>query len=249
MELSNIALTPPKILLYGPPGTGKTAFATSAGAGTQIIDLDLGIRTASTFKDSWTSSRSKIDVIQISDSNPLIASSLQILKSKLLTISDQCSKSTYPYRLLVVDSLSAIGDMAMRSVMSNSGGLDNKREIQHWGLAIKEVENCIFILRTLPIAVILIAHAQRDKIGTQDIVEVAIFGKNLPSGILRHFDEVWFSYIEPGPGGKDKYRVQTSSDAIKTARTRSQISSFDTSNGLLPLLTSMNWSLTPTPAK
>ena len=239
---------PPKILIYGPPGTGKTAFAMTAGASAQLLDLDKGWTTARSLKDAFTARRQEVDVLGFYEDDPKKALAFVRCKTKLMEIAELCYQGKYPFKVLVVDSLTALSEFALRFIMGNSGGIYypatgalRPPEIQHWGLAISEVSNFLLILRSLPIAVVLIAHSHRDQMveaggNKQDIIEVAVFGKNLPSKVPAYFDEVLFSKVVEEGGGKRDFVLQTQPTSIVQARTRSQIPDRYSMRGGLPSL-------------
>lgn len=226
---------PPKILLYGEVGSGKTALALTLGARAQVVDMDDGLRTGVSLQDNFTNDRKAVDVKQFIETNPTkqAIAFLQV-KKYIYGLPAEIQSGKWKFEALILDSLSAFADSAVRYIMSNSGRIDETPEIQHWGLAFNEIKNVMNVIRTLPCVVILIGHDQVKSVGKgvhrEEKLELAISGKNLPSQITRYFDEVWYMRARNAGGGKREYVLQTVGDEIVPARSRA----------CLPTLTNTN---------
>lgn len=243
MKLSDLSLSsPPRVLLYGELGTGKTALALTLGSRAQIHDLDGGLRTGLTLKDSFTSERLAVDVKQFFEPEPQKrAVVFQQYKTFIYGLTSDAAKGSWPYNALILDSISAFAWSAVSNVMANSGRLGQNPEIQHWGLAFTDIKNVIAVIRSLPCVVIVLGHEQSKSIGEgaakKDKIELAIPGKNMVSEVGRLFDEIWHIRAKPAGGGKFSYILQTKSDGVTVARSRSNLpDGTDTACGMWKLL-------------
>lgn len=243
MKLGEMTLArPPNILLYGPVGCGKTALALTLGERAQIADMDDGLKTGLSLKDSMYNMRTQVDVRQFLETNlPKTAVAFRGFKSFVYGLPADIQAKRWPFQALIIDSLTTWADAATKYIMSNGGRIDDAPEIQHWGLSFNEITNVLGVIRTLPVPVILIAHEQVKSIGkglnAEEKLEIAVSGKNLPSKITRYFDEVWYMKAKPAGAGKMQYVVQTVSDDKKIARSRGCLpDNTDTSCGMWELL-------------
>lgn len=219
-QLKDIESKVPKILIYSPAGTGKTALALSAGADTEILDMDDGVLTGQTLDDKWKEERLKVEVKQFLESDPLKAVAFKKFKNRMIKIAKECTEGKYPHKLLTVDSLTSFADGAVRYIMYNSSMLGQAPQIQHWGTAFIEIENILTLIRSLPIPVILLAHEQIKTIDKKDVTDLAVSGRNLPSKIRRFFDEVWWINVRNAAGGKVERKIQTKSTESIGCRSR-----------------------------
>lgn len=226
MKVSELPKTrPPKVIIVGPVGCGKTALLSTFGEGLQVADMDDGMLTAVKLQDQWTSQRHQVDVKQFLEPEPqLKAIAWNQFKNYVYGLTGEIARKTYPFKAFAVDSLTAMANAAVASILATSGRLGKNPEIQHWGLAFTEIKNVLGVLRSLPIPIILTAHEQTKTIGkgddAEDRLEIAISGKNLPTQVCAFFDEIWYMRVRPAGAGKNEYLVQTLSDSKITARSR-----------------------------
>lgn len=243
MKLSELKPKAPKILLYGPAGRGKTALSLTYGEGALIIDLDDGLMSGMTINDQFRENRMNVEAIQCHEDDPLRATAFIKAKNEILKVVNACKSSNCKIEILIIDSLTALSDYALRQVLSASNMIGKQPQIQHWGLAFLELENVILMLRSLPIPVVLIAHDQMKTVDEQNLIEIAVPGKNLPAKITRFFDEVLYMKVT-GASAFPKFVVQTKSTGNITARSRANIENFfDTSCGMKDLLKKMGYEI------
>jgi hypothetical protein len=235
------------ILLWGKPGSGKTPFVTSYGEGMQFIDCDDGLLSSKTLVDKWQPDRQKIDVIQCLENDPNKAEAFNKVKRAVNDIYTQCTKKTYPYKVVAIDSFTTLADFALRQICGNSGKLNQPGGVsqQMWGLAISELDNLFIYLKAIPLPKVVIFHDRETTEGTGEnqvtVQEISIFGKNLPRKIISYFDEVMKVKVRTVSGKMEPY-LQTMPDAFTVVRSRGAIKDgFKTELGLRELLNQLGW--------
>jgi hypothetical protein len=212
----------PHILLYGDPGSWKTALVQTLGDGLQILDLESGYHVGKHVDDQFKKDRLAVDIISCVDPDPTKALAFQNAKSHIISVANGVTRKKYGFKAFCIDSLTALTDSAVRSVLANSGRLGLNPEIQHWGLAFNELENVLTICRSLPIPFILIAHTMNveNEYG-QTKKEIAIQGQKLPGRITRYFGEIWYISVRPGAQDKIVAAIKTKSTSQYLARSHS----------------------------
>jgi hypothetical protein len=219
MKLTDMKMTPPKLLLLGDPGTGKTALACTLGAHAQVLDLDNGLRTALTLKDSFYDARTSIDVLSCAETDASKALAFQRTRAYLQDIQRASAAGKWPFKALVLDSWTALAEASVRHIMAASGKLGAQPQIQQWGMAFLELENILAILKALPCLTIVIAHLQRSEEDGVMKATIASPGQKLPAKIPMYFDEIWVTRPVT-QAGKTSYTLQTKASAGCIARSR-----------------------------
>lgn len=223
MKLSEIKLKPPKCIFYGPFGSGKTCFAATGGEVVQFLDMNEGLMSAKTLQDKWTEERKKVDVIECHEDDPTKATAFLKARSYIQSVASQCSTETYKFKILVIDSLTDLQEFCMRNILSNAGRLGKQAEIQHWQLRDIEFLNLMIIIKSLPIAVILIAHQQIVEQDGINVISPGLPGKSLPNNLFTKFDEILFFKARNTTSGKVEFLIQNTSSSSILTRTRANI--------------------------
>lgn len=237
MKLSEIKKHPPKIILAGEPGSGKTAFALTLGEGTTVIDLDDGLLTGQTFKDQFFARRQQVEVKWCKEEDPGKALAFGKALSYIRGISDECLKGKPPCRAVVVDGLTVLAEMCMRSILGNANMLGKHPQLQHWGLRDLEMNNFLTTLYSLPMVVVLVTHLQQtEEEGGNTVYKIALQGKALPPQLAPKFDEIWLAKTRRGAGGKTDYTIETQGSVMFTTRSRANLPSPQDMNLGLPAL-------------
>ncbi len=245
---------PPNILLYGEVGCGKTILALTLGEHAQVIDVDLGLRSGYSLKDEFTDARMAVDVKQFQETSmPERAIAFAKTKSCIFDIATQCNQHRYPFKAIILDSLTVFSEQALAYILGNANKIGKNPEIQHWGMAFSEIKMVLAVLTSLPIPTIVIGHEQIKTYGTgKDAVnklELAIKGKNMPAEITRLFDEVWYMRTRMVAGGQRQYVIQTLHDGSVLARSRACLPNMtDTKIGMWKLLEMMGYKRQEEPA-
>lgn len=228
-KIADFEPLPPKVLLYSPAGGGKSTLVMTAGEKLQLIDLDPGATVALSIHDKFRKERLNVDVVRIRDADPSKAVAWEAYKKYIQQVTNQVNAGTFPYKLLCIDSLTTMAEMALRSVLHNSGNANNcLPSIQQWGIAINEVKNAIIFLRALKIPVVLTAHCQSTVADNDNKMGIAIYGRDLPNYIPRYFDEIWYVHVRAQPTAQNQpqqyaFTLQTTPSAGIMARSRSGV--------------------------
>lgn len=233
MKAKDLKSSDPKILIYGPAGTGKTALVSQASGGYLFSFDSGGMQTALNLQDEFTKYRHSIEFDEFVDTNPDRPSAYRKFKEKLFSFVQQLQrdKDKFPYDALVVDSLTAMGQAAMREVMANVGRTPSKSgvamqgpEIQHWGLAIADLRNMITLLTSLPIMILVTSHdiIQEENDGSVKKRPNAL-GSKLPSELPPYFSEVWLASVKVKPQRKFDFTVSWMPSSTYETRTRTGV--------------------------
>jgi len=243
----------PKILLYGSPGTGKTAFMLTYGEGLFVMDFDDGLLTGARLEDRFKDRRRSVEFERFVDQNPLQGRAFQRAKVFLYQLTNKLSRiKDHPDpnlpKALGVDSLTTLGDAAMRYVLGNNAqlkeGAMDPITMKYWGLAIREVDDFLQTLKSLPIPVIVVAHEGTYESDGDSQTRIAIYGKKLPDKVASYFHEIWRLRKKFLTGGKMDFVIQTQASPSTLARTRAQAKDGSSvSLGLREIIEGLGWSL------
>ena len=248
-KLSEMPTKPPKIITFGPLGTGKTLFAQSAGEAIQILDLDDGYVTGRQWKDEHTANRQQCDVETFIDETPGKSTAWPKFQLHIQRMALSVKKGTWPYPVVAIDSLTSMGELALRHVMCSAGrlegGIMGKVEQQHWGMCFQLMESILTIMRSMNIAVILIAHDDMREIGGIKERILACNGQKLPFKIPRLFDEVWYfkKVTDKTKEAGVRIDIQSTPTPLLNVRTRNQIPKCTVDAGLPKLMKFMGYDL------
>lgn len=219
MNVSELAALPPKVLIYGPAGRGKTALALTLGETAQVLDMDGNLEVGIGLKDNLQSERIKVDVKQFLDNDyPEKIYAFNQVNKYVNGVAADCHKGTYPFKVLILDSLTALAAASENQIMGNAGKVGKAPQIQEWGLILREIENVLTTIRALPIPVFILAHETTFTAGDINQVQIAIPGQKLPGKITRMFSEIWYIRIRAVGGGSMEIYIQTMPTEFITCR-------------------------------
>lgn len=232
---------PPKIIIYGDAGTGKTATLATLGPLVQIINLDEGMRTAVSMKDRWRPVRLECEVKNCFETEFDKATAFTRAKSYIVSAAEACRKNKFEYKCLGVDSWTTLAEAAVRQVLAGANMLGKNPQIQHWGMAFTLLEDLLATLRSLPIAVVVLAHVQRfrEQDGQDTITKkIATPGQKLPHKVPNFFDEVWVSKVVGG-----KYKLFSKATTNPDAKSRGCLGDVEQEIGMVKMFRGIGYDI------
>lgn len=186
-------------------------------------------------KDKYEKARQEVDIIECYEDVGNPGSGLTKIKNQLFKISKEITEKKLQFDAIAIDSLTTISMQAMRMVLHNSGKMEQGAvrlqrsssgalhsgiEIQHYGLAMQEVENCLMLLTGMPVLGICIAHDDTETIDERQQKIVSVLGNKLAPKVPAFFNEVWYSLAAPQGAGKVDMVLQTQASASIMCRSR-----------------------------
>lgn len=245
--LSEMKTSAPKILLYGSSGSGKSVLATTLGSDADLIDTDGSLLSVKRFNDKWTQTRGQINVLDCLEVDALnSAIAFEKAKSYVHSIAGQCQKKTYPKKALIIDSWTSLCSACIRRVSGMTGSVVKKLGFNEWGIVVTELENFLFVAKSLPILVVMTAHQMEVPIKTAGgeaeeeeltMTKILTPTQKLPDKVSNMFDERWHLEMKEEAGGKLVSRVQVKTGRLIDANTRLNIeNNLDASLGLKEIL-------------
>ncbi len=224
-DLANIN-KPPNICIVGRAGCGKTALVSQAGEGAFLADFDGGMRTALTLQDKFTPRRQAIEFEEFYDENPYEPRGYARFK---IMLQSWLKEPKQVPRAFVIDSLTGLKKSLIRYIMKGAGHAFKQPEIQHWGTMITELEQILFILRSLPCMTLMTAHdgfvEGTDSNGKTQIMQIinSITRNHGRNELAWLFDEVLYMKSRSLATGLFKATVTAKSVGDLPIRTRSGI--------------------------
>ncbi len=214
-----------KILLIGAPGSGKTCFAASFPGPILYLDFDNKVDSAALFHKAKPELLRNVDVINLSIG--LTGDPYAELQKAIRELMIQpVNAGTFKYKTVVLDSISAFSNAALRHIMTTNPGIKGRQTAQgsmpdkpHYGVLLKEFERLIPGMLTLPCNIIMCAHLETWKDETTGmIIRGPTMDGSFDQQLPRYFKECWYTYVND----KGQYVAQTRAD-MRFACLRSQI--------------------------
>lgn len=203
-----------KLLLFGDSGTGKTCFAMTFPGPIWVADFDGKISSAAAFYSNMP------DVLAQVEYENYVALGKEDMPAerfnkKLGELKQLAREGKFPYRTIVIDSLTTYADETMKYLMKENPGV--KRMItrlaqapsqQDYGIANIFHKQLIGELVAFPCNIVVTAHiaTEKDEL-TGEILRTPLIAGQLKQKLPIYFSEVHRAFTRDG-----KYFAQTQSD-------------------------------------
>jgi len=204
-----------KILLFGESGSGKTCFASNFPGPTHYYDFDLKVGSVNSFNkniDHITFDQYPLDKSDPGGAGKRFNHDMGELKKLAV-------KGEFPYKTIVIDSLTTLSDRLMEHIMRENPGvkrtptkLAQAPALQDYGMFRIFMKQFIAEILALPCNIIMVAHVEIIKDETTgQLLRVPMLTGKLAKELVIYFEEVYYAYVE-GEGSSRKYMLQTQAD-------------------------------------
>lgn len=232
--------SPIKGILIGDSGSGKTgALASLANAGfhLHILDFDNGLDIlANTVKPEYLKN---IEFEHFIDKKKALPNGTMVFDgmpkafpSALKTLTAWSTKYKTLQDVIVIDSLTFLGDAVLDYVTASAGRMGQQPQLQDWGTAMARIEDILSLLYSEDVSanVLILAHIKylEDEATGAIKAQVNALGRALPPKIGRYFNTMiaaqlvgstrklktqattWLGLKSPNPGKvKSEYPIET----------------------------------------
>jgi len=207
-----------KLLIFGDSGSGKTCFASTFPGPIHYCDFDLKVSSVASFlKGKDKLNEITYEQYPYAGKEPGVAG--RRFNDDMGKLKALAKKGEFPYKTLVIDSLTTMSDRIMEHLMKENPAV--KRNVtrgaqapalQDYGLFRIFMKSFIAELISLPCNIVITAHIdiQKDET-TGAILRVPMLTGKLAKELPIYFEEVYMAYVE-GEGEKRKYKAQTQAD-------------------------------------
>lgn len=216
-----------RVLVYGEPGVGKTCFAAGFPTPILYLDFDNKVNSAARF---YAADKTRLDEIEVINLSPEFArDSIIKFQSQIANLAKWQSENNYPYKTLVLDSLTTFSKSVLEQVLLSNPA--SKRFVTKvgnvvgaqpaegdYGILLREFERVIPNLLTLNMNIVMLGHldVKPDK-KTGEMLRQVMFDGSFGKKVNIYFDEVYYAYIKT-ENGKREYLAQTQGDGVFKCR-------------------------------
>ncbi len=207
-----------KLLVYGDSGTGKSCYATSFPTPIFVADFDNKIGSAAAFY-AGNDRLEQIDFETYFPKGPGVQAGAAVFNewsTKLYELEKLAKEGKFPYKTVVLDSLTLYADRMLEKVMCDNPAVKRYSPgvavLQDYGILNPNFKQQLGRVLALPCNVVVCAHIKIDK---DDLTGQLVRGPNLSPKLAAYlpilFYEVYHSYAEK-KGDETLYFAQTKSD-------------------------------------
>jgi hypothetical protein len=126
---------------------------------------------------------------------------------------------SFPYKTIVLDSITTFSGSLMAEVIRQNPGEASKRShvadtmvphLKDYQIAISHIKNVVSGLLSLPCNVVMTGHIQteKDELSGEIIRQPMIFGKDLPGWLPMVFEEVYYCHVSSGADSSGKSQIK-----------------------------------------
>jgi len=216
-----------KVLVYGEPGAGKTVFAAGFPGPILYLDFDHKVSSAARFYAKDADRLKQIEVVNLSPA--LAKNPITELESRIKELAEYQRKNEYPYRTLVVDSVTTFSSACLAHIVQIKPGIKRvitaqgqQPGVQDFGILKREFQRLIPGLLTLEMNVVMLGHIsiQKDEF-TGELIRGVLMDGSFAEQLPIYFEEVYRAFVTEVQGGRREFFAQTQSDG--RFKCRSQI--------------------------
>lgn len=214
-----------KILMVGDSGAGKTTASASMPGPVHIADFDGKVVSAAQYLKTFNPAQlDLVDFTDYSDFGKFSGKKITAVEQFNKDIGDFAKQDPFPFKTIVVDSLTLFSDASMEYLMRLNPGV--KRSVtngvqipalQDYQMARLWFKQIISAMLALPCHIVFTAHIQteKDELSGQIIRSPMMAGK-LSKELPIYFGEVWRAYRDD----KGEHWAQTQSDSKFVCRSQ-----------------------------
>lgn len=190
--------SPAKAVIYGPPGAGKTGLAMTAPVPILIDFENGGLRTAKavlqSLKDAGYEVSSLARIVSI---NAEASGGIEARK-QLDGVLAFLRTGDHPFQTVILDPVNELQKLLMKEVIEkypSKRPMGNQPTMPDWGKALSEANAIIQAFRSLPMHVVITAHAEMPDNDNDDIHPLAT-GKSFKPFLEGSMDLLAFLKVE-----------------------------------------------------
>lgn len=214
-----------KLLIFSDSGNGKTCFANSFPGKIYNFDFDNKISSAANFY-TGTEQLNEIEYDSYAPTKKDDIGPMERFIKKINEFDER--RSDFPFKTIVVDSLTTFSDEALKYIMKINPGIKRMEtkgaataSMQDYGVARTFFKQVIMGVLSLPCNVIFTAHIATDKDeNTGEILRTPLIAGKLKNELPIYFAEVYRAYVETDAKGVRNYMAQTQSDSKFNCRSQ-----------------------------
>lgn len=211
------------VLAYGDSGAGKTVFGAGFPGPIWIADFDGKVSSAASFYKGTP----QYDLIEY---DTYSGHSAWMPFVKRINELAKFPKDQFPFKTIVVDSITTFSASMMEEVMKQNPGSQRSKMLETQVPNLKDyqiaISHCKDVIKKIlsfrdRCNIVMTAHIQKDKDETtgEILFQPLIWGKDLPTWLPMVFEEVYRCYAEVKEG-KSIHWAQTRAEKKYIARTQ-----------------------------
>jgi phage nucleotide-binding protein len=214
-----------KVLVYGDSGVGKTCSIATMPGPIFMFDFDQKISSLASFlKVSNKEKLKEVDYDAFGHDPTKKGRPIQRFEGSLVGAKKAIEAGEFKYKTVVLDSLTTFAEELMREIIKNNPGLkraiENVPSLQDYMVLNIEFKRIVNQLLSLPLNVVVIAHASTDKDENTGQIKVKpLLPGKLADQLPVVFPELYRAFVAQ-QDGKSSFLLQTRPDGKHIARTQ-----------------------------
>lgn len=194
-------------LVYGNSGTGKTTFA-GTFPDPYFFDFNQGmlsLRGENIAYDEYYDNLRRPDAYL-----------------KFLAQIEKFKRDVKPFKTLVIDDWTSLGESTMRHIQLMNSNLDKTPNLHEWQMLVKKMHEALYDMKLLDVNIVAVALEEilKDDITGEIKNQPLIIGKKLSERSPGWFDEVYRCQVGRDKDRKPVYQILTTSARRYVAKSR-----------------------------